>query len=69
LLAIGLGIALLPQLVAVESQMAQYVGGILQQVVVSILAFAPILRWERAGQPSRRETATLGTAAAKAYQA
>jgi hypothetical protein len=40
----GIGVILLPQFLAVESQMAQYVGGIVQQVVVSLIVMLPIIR-------------------------
>jgi hypothetical protein len=40
----GIGVILLPQFLAVESQMAQYVGGIMQQVVVTLIVMLPIIR-------------------------
>jgi hypothetical protein len=40
----GIGVILLPQFLAVESQMAQYVGGIVQQVVVTLIVMLPIIR-------------------------
>ena len=40
----GIGVILLPQFLAVESQMAQYVGGILQQVLVTLVVMLPIIR-------------------------
>jgi hypothetical protein len=40
----AIGVILLPQFLAVESQMAQYVGGIVQEVVVTLLVMAPIIR-------------------------
>jgi len=40
----GIGVILLPQFLGVESQMAQYVGGILQQVVVTLLVMLPLIR-------------------------
>jgi hypothetical protein len=48
----GIGVILLPQFLAVESQIAQYVGGILQQVVVTLVVMLPIIRIE--GLRSRR---------------
>src|SRR4029079_12788179 len=42
----GIGVILLPQFLAVESQMAQYVGGILQQIVVTLVVMLPIIRVE-----------------------
>ena len=43
----SLGIALLPQMLGIESQMAAYVGGIVQQVALSLLVFVPIIKWRR----------------------
>jgi hypothetical protein len=43
----SLGIALLPQMLGLESQMAAYVGGIVQQVGLSLLVFLPIIKWRR----------------------
>ncbi len=47
----GIGVILLPQFLAVESQMAQYLGGIFQQVVVTLVVMFPIIRiqglWSR----------------------
>jgi hypothetical protein len=43
----GIGVILLPQFLAVESQLAQYVGGIMQQVVVTLIVMLPIIRIER----------------------
>jgi hypothetical protein len=40
----GIGLILLPQFIAVESQMAQYVGGIMQQVVVTLIIMLPVIR-------------------------
>jgi len=45
LLMVGLGIALLPQMISIESQMATYLGGILQQVIFTLLIFSPVIRW------------------------
>lgn len=47
LLMTGLGIALLPQMMIMESQMAVYLGGVVQQVVFTLLIFSPIIRWRR----------------------
>ncbi|HEY9502664.1 MAG TPA: hypothetical protein VIR01_13610, partial [Pyrinomonadaceae bacterium] len=44
----SLGIALLPQMLGIESQMATYIGGIVQQVGLSLLVFLPIIKWRRA---------------------
>jgi len=40
----GIGVILLPQFIAVESQMAQYLGGIMQQIVVALIVMLPIIR-------------------------
>jgi hypothetical protein len=42
LLMTSIGLALLPQLLQVESQLAQYIGGLGQQVVVALIALAPM---------------------------
>ena len=44
-LAAGIGIALLPQLLAVETQMAQYASGFVQHVLLTIVVFFPVMRW------------------------
>jgi len=43
-LLVGIGIALLPQMLSLESQMAAYLGGILQQVILTIVVFLPVIR-------------------------
>jgi hypothetical protein len=40
----GIGVILLPQFLAVESQMAQYVGGLLQEIMISLVVMLPIIR-------------------------
>lgn len=45
----ALGVILLPQFLAVESQMAQYVGGITQEVVVTLIVMMPIIRMQGFG--------------------
>ena len=55
----GIGVILLPQFLAVESQMAQYVGGIMQQVVVTLIVMLPIIRIK--GLRSRGFGSTAGT--------
>lgn len=47
LLMTGVGIALLPQMMNMEAQMAVYLGGVVQQVVFTLLIFSPIIRWRR----------------------
>ena len=54
----GIGVILLPQFLAIESQMAQYVGGILQQVVVTLIVMLPIIRIQ--GLRLRRFAKTKG---------
>jgi hypothetical protein len=41
----AMGIVLLPQILAIESQMATYVGGIVQQVVFTLIIFLPAIRF------------------------
>ena len=47
LLMTSIGIALLPQMMSIESQMAAYLGGIVQQVVFTLLLFIPMIRWKQ----------------------
>jgi hypothetical protein len=47
----SLGIVLLPQMLGIESQMAQYVSGIVQQIVFSLLVLLPAIWWKRSGAP------------------
>ncbi len=49
----ALGIALIAQLMTIESQLAQYLGGLLQQLALTTLAFAPILRVRKSSAISR----------------
>lgn len=42
---VAMGIVLLPPILAIESQMAAYLGGIIQQVVFSLLVFLPAIRF------------------------
>jgi len=39
----SIGVALLPGLLAVESQMAVYVSGLVQEVLFALLALAPVM--------------------------
>ena len=57
ILLTSLGIIILPQLLAIESQMAQYLGGIVQQVFFALLVMAPALSFRRPGK--RLPTARL----------
>ena len=43
----AIGVILLPQFLGVEAQMAQYFGGILQQIVVTMIVMLPIIRIQR----------------------
>jgi hypothetical protein len=43
----SLGIVLLPQMLAIESQMAQYVGGLVQQTLLSLLVMLPAISIRR----------------------
>jgi hypothetical protein len=55
LLAGAVGIALLPQLLVVEGQLAQYLSGIIQQMLLTAVVFIPVMRWKR-----RRAITTAG---------
>lgn len=50
LLFSSVGAVLVPQLLAVESQMAQYVAGLAQQVLVVLLALVPVLKSQGQGR-------------------
>lgn len=39
----ALGIALIPRLLTIESQMAQYIGGLMQTIVLVLFVFSPVL--------------------------
>ena len=43
----GLGLVLLPQLVSLEFQMAQYLSGIAQTVIVTLIVMLPVIRLRR----------------------
>ena len=47
LLMTSIGIALLPQMMSIESQMAAYLGGVVQQVGFTMLLFIPVVRWKQ----------------------
>jgi hypothetical protein len=56
-LMVCIGIALLPQVISVEAQMGAYVGGIVQQVLLTLLVFLPVIRLsKRTRQPGRLPT-------------
>jgi hypothetical protein len=54
LLLNSIGIALLPGLLVLESQMAEYVSGLAQQVFAAVVILAPVLRWTRTGERAPR---------------
>jgi len=60
----AIGVVLLPQFLAVESQIAQYFGGILQQIVVTLVVMLPIIRVQ--GSRSRKSGKPLGILNARA---
>jgi hypothetical protein len=39
-----IGVALIPQMIGIEAQMAGYLGGILQQVLLTLIIFLPVIR-------------------------
>jgi hypothetical protein len=56
----ALGIALIPRLLTIESQMAQYVGGLIQTIVLVLLVFSPVLyRCQRSVMPADPGTTNL----------
>lgn len=44
----GIGAALVPQILAIEGQLAQYLSGMIQQIVFCVVVFSPLLRRRRA---------------------
>lgn len=51
-LLIGLGIVLLPQFLTIESQLAQYLGGIVQQVGLTLIVMIPAMSLRRRATPA-----------------
>lgn len=51
LLLNGIGVVMLGQLLSLEFQIAQYFGGITQQVIVALLVLLPVIRIKRAVKP------------------
>jgi hypothetical protein len=47
----GLGIALLPQIINGEAQIAVYLAGLVQQVLLTLIIFSPVIRWKRQPPP------------------
>jgi hypothetical protein len=43
----GIGVALVPQILTIEAQLAQYLAGVLQQIVFCVVVFSPLLRRRR----------------------
>ena len=64
-IAQGIGIALLPQLFAVEAQMAQYVSGLIQNVALVFVVFLPVIHFQRAGRRAAAKSAPLNAAGAR----
>jgi hypothetical protein len=59
-LLLAIGAALLPGFLAIEGQLAQYMGGMVQQVVLSFLVFLPITKRRRAlGSAGRVQPAVV----------
>lgn len=54
----SLGIALLPQMLGIESQMAAYLGGIVQQVLFSLFVLLPIIRLKKSKRAVRLVSAS-----------
>jgi hypothetical protein len=52
LLMTGLGIALLPQIINGEAQIAVYLAGLVQQVIFTLIIFSPVICWK--SQQARR---------------
>jgi hypothetical protein len=52
-LFLAIGIALLPEVLGIESQMSAYLGGVVQKVLLTIFVFLPVL--QRAAAKYRRE--------------
>jgi len=46
----AIGVILIPQFLSVESQLAQYLGGIVQQVVVTLIVMLPIISVRNSGR-------------------
>ena len=53
-----IGAVLIPQLIAIESQLAQYLAGLVQQIAIAILVLLPVLH---VYQPARTGSRHLGT--------
>lgn len=51
-LLIALGVVLLPQFLSIESQLAQYLGGIIQQIVLALIVMLPAMSLRRRINPA-----------------
>lgn len=60
-LMVGLGVALLPQFIVIEAQMAQYLGGFVQQIFLLLLLALPIWKMRRV----RAESSSLPTGSSR----
>ena len=65
-IAQGIGIALLPQLFAVEPQMAQYVSGLIQNVGLTLVLFLPVAQFGKSARRLSAGKTELGAAPARA---
>jgi O-antigen polysaccharide polymerase Wzy len=45
-LVLAIGISLLPQLLTIESQLGQYLAGMVQQIILTFAIFLPVTRWK-----------------------
>jgi hypothetical protein len=43
----AIGVAILPNFLAIESQMAQYVSGLVQAIVLTMVVLVPVMKRER----------------------
>ncbi len=55
-LFLAIGLALLPEMIGIQAQMAQYLGGLVQRVLLTILVFLPVIRGRLAGAGAFRKT-------------
>jgi O-antigen polysaccharide polymerase Wzy len=62
LLMTSIGVVLLPQLLQVESQLAQYIGGLGQQVAVALITLAPMFNLQRNEAHRGRQVSLIGGA-------
>jgi hypothetical protein len=65
-IAQGVGIALLPQLFAVEPQMAQYVSGLVQNVAFTLVLFLPVAKFGIAARRSPASKTQMDAVSAQA---